>query len=369
MKTTWVRLADREYQILIGTNLAADGDAVVALRRVLNGRRCWLVSDSNLHPLYGAAVRELAVEAGAEFRGKAVIPAGESSKTLSTLAELYRQAVTAGLDRKSVVLALGGGVVGDVAGFCAATFMRGIDFVQIPTSLLALVDSSVGGKTGVDLPEGKNLVGAFHQPRLVLGELAFLRSLPDREWACGLAEIIKYGVILDPDLFALLEAHTPGALRADAALQERIVTRCCELKAEIVAEDETETGRRAILNYGHTFGHAVELLGGYSQLNHGEAVAIGMQMAASLAVRLGLAAPEMAARQAQLLRQYGLPLNLPHGLAFQPAAVIEAMSRDKKAESGQIRCVLPHRIGKVSLVPVANRELLLEAIGGPHGEP
>ena len=369
MKSVSVNLGTRGYRILVGSNLAAQPEAVESLRALLAGHRYCLISDSHVYPLYGTAMRELAAEADADCRGKAVIPAGESSKTLATVAELYRQAVAAGLDRQSLLLALGGGVVGDLAGFCAATFLRGIAFASVPTSLLAMVDSSVGGKTGVDLPEGKNLVGAFHQPKLVWAELAFLQSLPKREWSCGLAEALKYGVIMDPELFDLLDKQSLATLRTDAALQERLVARCCELKAEIVAEDETENGRRAILNYGHTFGHAIEALGNYSQFNHGEAIAIGMQMAAQFAVRLGLAAPELVSRQAKVLRQFALPVTLPPDLRFQPADIVEAMQRDKKAVGGQLRCVLPHRIGEVSVVPVANRDLLLEVIGGFRGEP
>ncbi len=362
-----VPLGERTYPILLGFGLEQDAEAVVALAERVRGRSCVIVTDANVGPRYAPSAEALLRQHGATRVAVLAMPAGESSKTLATLSGLYTAAVAAGLDRKSLVVALGGGVIGDLAGFCAATYMRGIGLVQFPTSLLALVDSSVGGKVGVDLPEGKNLVGAFHQPRLVWGDLARLASLPDREWQCGLAEIIKYGVILDADLFARLEPYTLPSFRADLPALLAVVARCCELKAEVVAADETETGRRAILNYGHTFGHALEALGGFCLLNHGEAVALGMGMAADLAVKLGRLDAAVAVRQDALCRQFGLPTRLD-GAGFAPDAVLAAMARDKKTVGGTLNLILPSRIGAADLVTVPERELLLSIIGGRLGK-
>lgn len=367
MRQVQVNLPGREYVILIGCNLAADRSAVEFFRVAAGGRRCGLVADSTVAPLYGGGAAALAAAGGATLAGTATFPAGEASKTPEALLGLYRDAIRLGLDRKSLVLALGGGVTGDLAGFFAATWMRGLDFIQLPTTLLAMVDSSVGGKTGVDLPEGKNLVGAFHQPRLVWCDLDTLKTLPDREWRCGLAEIVKYGVILDAPLFSRLETHTLASLKADAAAVADIVARCCELKAQVVLADERETtGLRMVLNYGHTFGHPLETLGGYGLYNHGEAVAIGMGMAADLAVLLDRCPADLPARQDALLRRLGLPTHAEPG-RFRAEDLLNLMYRDKKTAGGRLRLILPRSLGTVEVCSVEDRRLLLRVVGGRCG--
>ncbi|OGV61751.1 MAG: 3-dehydroquinate synthase [Lentisphaerae bacterium RIFOXYB12_FULL_65_16] len=367
MKTISVRLGKQHYDILIGWNLLREDVARSALRQHLKGRRAEIVRDTNVKAIEGTDVFGIVTHAEAAIIGYADFPAGEASKTLATVETLYRNAASRGVDRQTVVLALGGGVVGDVAGFFAATFLRGIGLVQVPTTLLALVDSSVGGKVGVDLPEGKNLVGAFYQPLLVLGNLSFLRTLPARELRCGLAEVVKYGVILDADLFATLEQQANALPRLEPQLTEDVVARCCQLKADIVAEDPHEKGRRAILNYGHTFGHALETLSGYTRFSHGEAVAIGMGMAADLAVKLGRAAPDVAIRQDRLLEQLGLPARVPPDVQVTPDSILQAMYRDKKVSGGKLRLVLPSTIGAVAVVECQDTQPVLDVIGGRLG--
>jgi len=272
---------------------------------------------------------------------------------------LCRAAAAAGLERGSLIVALGGGVTGDLAGFAAAIYMRGIACIQLPTSLLAMVDASVGGKTGADLPEGKNLVGAFWQPARVLVDPACLTTLPLRELRNGLAEMVKYGMILDARLFALLEANLDRLLRPDLEFYAEAIARCCSLKAAVVAADERESGTRAILNYGHTFGHAIEAAQNYRGLAHGEAVAVGMVMAANLAEAGGELSAEVARRQRELLAAIGLPTSVA---GIDPETILTAMSRDKKVAHGELRLVVPRAIGQVELRPVADRAQLRAAI-------
>lgn len=276
-----------------------------------------------------------------------VIPAGEASKTFASAAMLCGEAARRGLDRKSVIVALGGGVTGDLAGFAAAIYMRGIRVIQIPTSLLAMVDSSVGGKTAVDLPEGKNLAGAFHQPQTVLIDPAFLQTLPMRERIGALAEVVKYGVALDRDFFEFLEVHAEKLLspEPDTDLFRQIICTSCRIKARIVAEDEKESGVRKYLNYGHTYGHAVELLSHFS-LSHGESVAIGMAAAARLAVREGMWQAEEEMRQNALLQKLGLPVTIPRDMT--PDRITGIMGHDKKNTAGAINLVLPVKLGEVT---------------------
>lgn len=369
MNTVDIRLPGASYSILIAHGLLnGDAAATAALRACVASRRCLVVTDSHVEPLYAEAATRLLESAGAAAVQRCAFPAGECSKTMGTLETLTRTAAGAGLDRHSVVVALGGGVVGDVAGFLAAVYMRGVACVQVPTTLLAMVDSSVGGKVAVDLPEGKNLVGAFHQPRLVLADLGTLATLPPREWRCGLAEVVKYGIIMDAPFFAMLEAQADHLTAPPPELLAEVVTRCCQLKAQVVENDEREQGRRAILNYGHTFGHALESATGFALLNHGEAVAIGMGMAADLAVRLGLATADVPRRQDALLRRCGLPVRL--GPEFAPTAedVLERMHADKKVANGRLRLVLPRRIGHVELIECNDRERLRAVIGGRHDQ-
>lgn len=344
-----VGLGERAYDIVIGSG--------VRERAAELQGRLFPVTDSRVKELYGSWL-ESCFGAAERF----VFPAGEGSKTFETVEAICRAAARARLDRKACFVAVGGGVTGDMTGFAAAIYMRGVDFIQIPTTLLAMVDSSVGGKTGVDLPEGKNLIGAFHQPKLVLIDPDFLGTLSEREIRCGLAEIIKTGVILDAELFASLEEE-PVSLtgRIDPVRYTRIIRRCCELKAGVVAADERESGLRAILNYGHTFGHAVEMLSEFS-ISHGEGVAIGMAAAAELAVARGRLTRAEAERQRRLLEAVGLPVKLPR--EYPVPAVLEAMTRDKKNAGGRIRVVLPEGIGRAGVVTPEVSELAaaLEAI-------
>jgi len=331
----------RAYEVVIGIGLpeAAADDLV----RWQQAPRWAVVTDTNVAPLYGEPLTE-ALRAHGARADCFVFPAGEEHKTRATVSDLQDRLIALGHGRDSWLLAVGGGVVGDVGGFVAATLFRGINYVQVPTTLLAMVDSSVGGKTGVDTPAGKNLVGAFLQPRRVLADLGALKTLPREDLAAGLAEVIKYGVILDATFFQALESELlDKALAHDPAALARIVSRCCDLKAQVVAADETETGYRAILNFGHTVGHAIEAVSGYG-IRHGEAVAIGMVAEARLAHRkLGGAADGIAERIASLCARAGLPTELPAGSDVD--ALVAAAFRDKKTRSGTIRCALPAMLG------------------------
>ena len=294
-----------------------------------------------------------------------VVEPGERSKAWGALPPLFAALLDLKADRRACVVAVGGGVVGDLAGFAAASFMRGIALIQVPTSLLAMVDSSVGGKTGVNLPRGKNLAGAFHQPAGVLIDPDVLRTLPDREYAGGLAEVVKYGVIADAEFFAWLETNAEPIARRDPAVLVPLIARCCELKAAVVAADEFETtGVRATLNYGHTFAHAFENLAGYGALSHGEAVAVGMTCAARLAVARGLIEPSVFGRQTALLERFRLPTALPTAVDAPPAAVLAAMRTDKKNVGGALRLVLPVRLGEVRVFADVPEEEVTDVVGG-----
>jgi len=323
------------YTITIGHGLLDDGAALAAHVR---GRHLLLVSDSTVGPLYAArVVAALSAHTPAQVL-VSCIAAGEASKTLDAFSELTRELADFGATRDACVFALGGGVVGDLAGFAAACWMRGIDVVQLPTSLLAMVDSSVGGKTAVDLPQGKNLVGAFHPPRAVFADTAALRTLPERELRAGLAEVVKYGALGDAAFLQWLEAHALALLaRDDATLAEAIAVSCAH-KAAIVERDPFERGERALLNFGHTFGHAIEAEQGYGGLVHGEAVAVGMVLAARLSTALGLAPAAGADALAALLARFGLPIALPAGLDAE--ALLARMRLDKKAAASGLRFVL-----------------------------
>jgi 3-dehydroquinate synthase len=306
-----------------------------------------IVTDTNVDELYSEAVAQQLVEAGSEVDILAV-EAGEASKSAEVAAELWEQMLEQGTDRKSVVVAVGGGVVGDLAGFVAATFARGLRFVQVPTTLLAQVDSSVGGKVGINLSGGKNMVGAFWQPRGVVIDVDTLDTLPEREYRAGLAEVVKYGVIQDAEFFAFLEANVASINDRDRPTLTRIIERCCRLKADVVEQDEREeTGVRAILNYGHTFCHALETATGYEQLLHGEGVAIGMLCAARLAQRMGRVDAAFTRRLRDLLAAFKLPLTVPE---VDHDDLVELMYRDKKVDRGKLRFVLPTRMGHVECV-------------------
>jgi 3-dehydroquinate synthase len=343
MRTVNVPLGSRSYPIFIGEKILSDLGGHCA--RLQLGRRCVIISDKNVAPLYAAKAVASLRKAGFE-PALATVPAGEASKSLKMLQTCCDLLARHRLERKSFIVALGGGVVGDLAGFAAAAYLRGIAFVQAPTTLLAQVDSSVGGKVGVNLTAGKNLVGAFHQPRLVLCDLATLRTLPLREFRAGLAEVIKYGIIYDKALFARLERDLPRLLRRDGRVLAEVVARCCEIKADVVRQDEMETGLRAILNFGHTIGHALEAISGYGKYLHGEAISIGQVAAAKLSVRAAGLPKEEAARVERLFARAGLPVAVKLS-ARRQAALIEAMRLDKKVMDGQIRFVLARRIGQV----------------------
>ena len=333
-----VELGTRSYDICIGENwLPQLGEMLGFIPKT---SRLILITDENVNRLYGNRALDVLRESGFQVDA-AVIPGGEGCKNLTTAASLYEQMVALGLDRKSTVMALGGGIVGDVAGFVAATYMRGIACIQIPTTLLAQVDSSVGGKTGVNLPQGKNLVGAFHQPGLVFVDVAFIETLPEREYLTGLAETIKYGIIWDRDFFAYLENHLALIKARDRECLKHIILRCCAIKADIVAQDETEGGLRALLNLGHTFGHAFESLTNY-HFTHGEAVAIGTICAARLAHRLNLLGRQDLDRIENILNEYGLPVDFGN---LNNLEIIAQMHKDKKNVGGKMPIVLPTAIG------------------------
>jgi 3-dehydroquinate synthase len=331
-----VDLGARSYPILIGSGLLSRRDL---LEPHLRRRDVMVVTNEVVGPIYLDPVRALL--AGSRVATVA-LPDGEQHKTMATVNHVLDALVEARYGRDCVVLALGGGVVGDIAGFAASIYQRGVDFIQVPTTLLAQVDSSVGGKTGVNHPGGKNLLGAFHQPVCVLSDTDTLRTLPDRELAAGCAEVVKYGLIADADLFAWLEEHAEALLRRDGAALGHVIRRSCELKAGIVGQDEREHGRRALLNLGHTFGHAIELHAGYGEWLHGEAVAAGTCMAAEFSARLGTLDPLEVDRIRRLFRRLQLPVAPP---LADPGKFLSAMGMDKKVVAGQIRLVLLDRIG------------------------
>lgn len=342
----FVPLADRSYTIEIGTgNLDQTARFLLQRRRA---RHAVIITDEHVEEPHAAEVVASLVEQKFDV-DLVVVEAGELSKSVETAHELWQKLLDLGADRQTVVIAVGGGVIGDLAGFVAASYARGLPFLQIPTTLLAQVDSSVGGKVGVNLPGAKNMVGAFWQPLGVLIDTDVLATLPDREYRSGLAEVVKYGVILDAEFFEFLERHVGELNRREAAALRRVVARCCQLKAWVVSQDEREeTGLRSVLNYGHTFAHAFEALSGYSGLLHGEAVAIGMTCASRLAERLGRIDASLTVRQRQLLASLHLPIDVPPQL--DAGAIVRAMSHDKKAEHGRLRFVLPARLGHVELV-------------------
>ena len=358
MRKVTVGLGARSYPILIGDGLLPSIGTECA--RWTASRRCVIVSDSNVAPLYAQAAAHSLQAAGIESQ-LITVSAGEKAKSLGIVQKCYDQLAEFRLERKSFIIALGGGVVGDLAGFLAATYMRGVPFVQIPTTLLAQVDSSVGGKVGVNLKAGKNLVGAFYQPGLVLCDLATLQTLPERELKAGLAEVIKYGIIADAALFERLERDMPLLLRRDVSALEEVIARCCEIKAEVVGQDETESGLRAILNFGHTVGHAIEATLGYGKYIHGEAVSIGSVAAAQLSQNLLGLPPEEALRIKALFQQAGLPVSIKLS-ATQRAKILHAMTLDKKAVSGEVKFVLARRIGQVEFGQKAPTELVAQAV-------
>ncbi len=354
MRSVKVSLGQRSYSILIGPKLLPRLGSECASLGL--GRNCAVITDSRVGPLYAAKASASLRRAG--FAPIVItVPAGETAKSLPVVGKCYHELARHRLERKSFIVALGGGVVGDLAGFVAATYLRGISFVQVPTTLLAHVDSSVGGKVGINLPSGKNLVGAFHQPKLVLCDLDTLKTLPARELRSGLAEVIKYGIIDDDALFRRLERELPRLLRLERSTLASVVARCCQIKAEVVAQDETETGRRAILNFGHTIGHAIEAISGYQKFLHGEAISIGQVAAAQLSRRQGLADTDVV-RIRKLFQAAGLPVSIRLG-SSQRARLLAAMKLDKKVSAGEVKFVLARKLGAVVWgQPVAEREIL-----------
>lgn len=340
-----VDLGPRSYDIEIGVgNLGRAGAFLGRCGRVWHAV---VITDENVEEPHAQSVAASLAEVPMTV-DLVVIEPGEPTKSIEAAAALWEKLLELGTDRTSVIVAVGGGVVGDLAGFVAATYARGIRFFQVPTTLLAQVDSSVGGKVGINLPQAKNMVGAFLQPLGVLIDTATLDTLPEREYRAGLGEVVKYGVILDADLFSYLEANLAGLNGRDHAVLGPVIARCCRLKADIVQQDEREeSGLRAVLNYGHTFGHAFEALAGYGQMLHGEAVAIGMLCASRLAERLGRVHSETTARQQRLLSALGLPTELP---PLNREEVLRTMLHDKKVQQGKLRFVLPSRIGQCELV-------------------
>jgi 3-dehydroquinate synthase len=356
METVTVNLGPRSYPILIGEGLLEQLGHWLRQHR-LTTTRVALVTDSIVGKLYKERVASILTKSG--FDPWVIeIPAGEEHKNLAWLAFLYDKLVDGRIERRSPLIALGGGVIGDLAGFAAATFQRGLPFVQVPTTLLAQVDSSVGGKTAVNHPAGKNLIGAFYQPRLVIIDVETLKTLSRREFLAGVAEVIKYGVILSPELFSLLEEHLADLLRLSPALLINVIKTCCQLKALVVEEDETEGDYRAILNFGHTLGHAIESATNYKQFLHGEAVAIGMVFAAHVSQKRGLCAATVSDRVYRLVKKAGLPVELPKDLKKNEHLLL-GMATDKKAAGGKIKFVCIEELGKTRF-----DYLTVEEIGG-----
>jgi 3-dehydroquinate synthase len=365
VRTVKVPLNSRSYDIRISSGLLSRLGTECA--RLKFGERCAIITDTNVGRHFAKAAYNSLLKAG--FNPALVtVRAGETAKSLRSVQTCYDQLAAHRLERKSFIVALGGGVVGDLAGFVAATYLRGIPFVQVPTTLLAQVDSSVGGKVGVNLNAGKNLVGAFYQPRLVLCDLDTLDTLPSREFRTGLAEVIKYGIIYDARLFARLERDLPNLLQRDANTLEEVIARCCEIKAKVVGQDETEGGLRAILNFGHTIGHALEAISSYDKYLHGEAISIGQAAAAKLSAELYRLPNDSVDRIQNLFTRAGLPTKA-NLTARQRVKLIAAMRLDKKVSDGEIKFVLAKRIGKVvwgQRVSVAQIHKTLAAIADRH---
>lgn len=339
-----VELGDKSYYIHIGTNWLSSLSSL--LKQFNFSSKALIITDSNIIKLYSEKVAELFRSAGMTAEVFA-IDAGEQSKSVAQAMEIYTKAIEMNLDRKSPIVALGGGVVGDLAGFIAATYLRGVPFIQVPTSLLAQVDSSVGGKVAVNHPLGKNLIGAFYQPELVFIDTKVLGTLPDRELYTGLAEVIKYGIIADASFFQYLNENAAKILSKDPTAIIKAIKRSCEIKANVVSADERETGLRAILNFGHTIGHAIEAYTKYSRYNHGEAVAIGMHGAALISYHLGLCSNQVVDKIKNSILNFRLPLKAD---SCSKDEIVPLLSRDKKAINGQINWVLVNDIGSVSIV-------------------
>ena len=359
-RSVTVATPDRRYDILIGAGLLQSPAAWTGLPRAA---QAVIVSNPTVDALHGHAL-QAAITPHYGRVSRVLLPDGEQHKDWASLNLIYDHLLANACDRKTVLFALGGGVVGDMAGFAAACYQRGVDYVQVPTTLLAQVDSSVGGKTGVNHPGGKNLIGAFHQPRAVVSDIGTLGTLPPRELRAGLAEVIKVGLVADADFFAWIEGNLEALLDLDAAALTHAIRRSCEIKAGIVAEDEHEHGRRALLNLGHTFGHAIETAAGYGAWLHGEAVGAGMLMAADLSARLGWLRPTDVERVRSLLQRAGLPVAAPR---IGAARGLELMGMDKKVLAGRIRLVLLRHVGEGGVAGDYPAEALQATLAGHFG--
>lgn len=340
MITLTVELGARSYPIVIGSGLLGSSGL---LDPYVVGRDVLIVTNEVVAPLYLDPLQQLLGDCRVNT---VTLPDGESTKTLETVNQVFDALVAHGYGRDCILLTLGGGVVGDIGGFAAASYQRGVDFIQVPTTLLAQVDSAVGGKTGVNHPGGKNLIGAFHQPRCVISDTDSLKTLADRELSAGLAEVVKYGLIADAELISWLESEADAVLQRDPDHLHHVVRRCCEIKAAIVAADEREQGQRALLNLGHTFGHAIERCAGYGEWLHGEAVAAGIMMATTFSERLGRIEAADTKRVRDLLAKLRLPVDPPQ---VDPREFLAAMSLDKKVVAGEIRLVLLDALGSASV--------------------
>jgi 3-dehydroquinate synthase len=356
VETIRVALGARTYPIHIGAGVL---DAAELYRPHLGRGRVAVISNEIVAPLYLARVKAALERAGGQPAIDVLVEDGEQAKSWASLERVLDAVLGARLGRDGIIVALGGGVVGDLAGFAAAIYQRGIPYIQVPTTLLAQVDSSVGGKTAVNHARGKNMIGAFHQPACVLADVGALSTLPERELRAGIAEVIKHGFALDAELVDWLEANMARLLAREPEALSHVVRRSCELKAQVVAEDEREAGRRAVLNFGHTFAHAIETGAGYGVWLHGEAVAAGMVVAAELSARRGHLAPADAARVRRLVQRAGLPATPP---AMGPGRYLELMAGDKKAAAGRIRYVLLERIGHAALYDDVDERVVREVV-------
>ncbi|MFP4640054.1 MAG: 3-dehydroquinate synthase [Guyparkeria sp.] len=354
-----VDLGERSYPIFIDAGLI-DSDTLAPF---IPSGRAVIVSNTTVAPLYAARLTS-ALEAAGKQVDLLALPDGEQYKNLETLEQIYDFLMEKQVDRKTTLIALGGGVIGDITGFAAASFQRGVPFIQVPTTLLAQVDSSVGGKTGINHPRGKNMIGAFYQPRCVLADTDTLNTLPDRELSAGLAEVIKYGLLWDEDFLDWIEAHIDALRQRDPAALTEAIRQSCLIKAEIVRQDEREGGIRALLNLGHTFGHAIEAGMGYGRWLHGEAIGAGMCMAAELSRRLGLIDPSACQRIERIVSAAGLPTRSPAELS--PLRLRELMSSDKKVENGRLRLVLLGRLGQARLIDNVPEDEIMAAIRATH---
>jgi 3-dehydroquinate synthase len=359
-----VELGARSYDIVVGAGLLAEAGALIA--PVVKQKRAIIVTDENVAKLHLATLQG-GLDKAAIAHQTIILPPGESTKDFAHFGKLAEDVLALGIERGTPLIALGGGVIGDLTGFTAATLLRGIDYVQIPTTLLAQVDSSVGGKTAIDSRHGKNLIGAFHQPVLVIADIDTLATLPRRELLAGYAEVVKYGLIRDRDFYEWLESAGPRLVSGDADARRQAVLKSCAAKAAVVAVDERETGERQLLNFGHTFGHALETETGFGDaLLHGEAVALGMRLAFDLSAKLGLCPPASAARVRRHYEAVGLPIELDqiaNGRRFAPADLLRHMDRDKKVRDGRITLILAHEIGDAFISRDIDRATLHSFLG------